>query len=101
MGYHSHLQRIFQTQGSNLGLPHCRQILYDLSHQGSLYSEDPEAKSLISYMPWAKAELRAIVKDIPKVTKDSHRFAEEFSIVIQTHGFSDLYQLFHIFVSKG
>ena len=54
-------------------------------------------------MPWAKAELQAIVKDIPKVTKDSHRFAEEFSIVIQTyqHGFSDLYQLFHVFVSKG
>ena len=26
---------IFQTQGSNLGLPHCRQILYHLSRQGS------------------------------------------------------------------
>ena len=28
-------QEIFPTQGSNLGLPHCRQILYHLSHQGS------------------------------------------------------------------
>ena len=27
---------IFPTQGSNPGLPHCRQILYRLSHQGSL-----------------------------------------------------------------
>ena len=26
---------IFSTQGSNLGLPHCRQTLYLLSHQGS------------------------------------------------------------------
>ena len=26
---------IFSTQGSNLGLLHCRQILYHLSHQGS------------------------------------------------------------------
>ena len=26
---------IFPTQGSNLGLPHCRQMLYCLSHQGS------------------------------------------------------------------
>ena len=26
---------IFQTQQSNLGLLHCRQILYHLSHQGS------------------------------------------------------------------
>ena len=28
-------QRIFPTQGSNPGLPHGRQILYQLSHQGS------------------------------------------------------------------
>ena len=35
MGYHFLLQRIFLTQGSNLGLLHCRQTLYCLSHQGS------------------------------------------------------------------
>ena len=29
------LQGIFPSQGSNPGLPHCRQILYQLSHQGS------------------------------------------------------------------
>ena len=29
------LQGIFPTQGLNSGLPHCRQILYQLSHQGS------------------------------------------------------------------
>ena len=29
------LQGIFPTQGSNPGLPHCRQILYHLSHPGS------------------------------------------------------------------
>ena len=28
-------QGIFSTQRSNPGLPHCRQILYQLSHQGS------------------------------------------------------------------
>ena len=28
------LQGIFPTQRSNLGLPHCRWILYQLSHQG-------------------------------------------------------------------
>ena len=32
---HYLLPRIFPTQGSNPGLPHCRQILYHLSHQGS------------------------------------------------------------------
>ena len=34
-GCHFHLQGIFLTQGSNLDLLHCRQILYHLSHQGS------------------------------------------------------------------
>ena len=35
VGCHALLQRIFPTQRSNPGLPHCRQILYQLSYQGS------------------------------------------------------------------
>ena len=35
VGSLSLLQGIFLTQGSNPGLPHCRQILYQLCHQGS------------------------------------------------------------------
>ena len=35
-GLHALLQGIFPTQGLNPGLPHCRWILYRLSHQGSL-----------------------------------------------------------------
>ena len=35
VGSHSLLQGIFLIQGSNLGLLHCRQILYHLSHQES------------------------------------------------------------------
>ena len=35
VGSLSLLQGIFPTQGSNPGLPHCRRILYQLSHQGS------------------------------------------------------------------
>ena len=35
VGCHSLLQGIFPTQGSNPGLPLCRQILYHLSHKGS------------------------------------------------------------------
>ena len=34
VGCHSFSQGIFQTQGLNLGLLHCRHILYHLSHQG-------------------------------------------------------------------
>ena len=35
VGSCSLLQGIFPTQGLNLGLQHCRQILYQLSHQQS------------------------------------------------------------------
>ena len=35
MGSLSLLQGIFPTQGLNPGLPHCRRILYQLSHKGS------------------------------------------------------------------
>ena len=35
VGSLSLLQGIFPAQGLNPGLPHCRQILYQLSHQGS------------------------------------------------------------------
>ena len=35
VGSLSLLQGIFLTQGSNPGLPHCRCILYQLSHKGS------------------------------------------------------------------
>ena len=34
-GCYALLQGIFPAQGSNPGLPHSRQILYHLSHQGS------------------------------------------------------------------
>ena len=35
VGRLSLLQGIFPTQGLNLGLPHCGQFLYQLSHKGS------------------------------------------------------------------
>ena len=34
VGSFSLLQGIFPIQGSNPGLPHCRQTLYQLSHKG-------------------------------------------------------------------
>ena len=58
MGNLSLLQGIFPTQGSNPGLPHCRQILYQLSHKGS-----PESFSSVQSLshvqlfvtPWTAA----------------------------------------------
>ena len=37
MGSLSLLQGIFPTQGSDPGLPHCRQILYQLSHKRAIF----------------------------------------------------------------
>ena len=36
----------FPTQGSNPGLPHCRQMLYHLSHQGMLWNQDSNPNRL-------------------------------------------------------
>ena len=39
VGCHFLLQGIFPTQGLNPDLPHCRQMLYTLSHQGSCIND--------------------------------------------------------------
>ena len=44
VGKLSLLQGIFPTQGSNPGLLHCRQILYQLSHKGS-----PRIQECVAY----------------------------------------------------
>ena len=43
VGSVSLLQGIFPTQGLNPGLPHCRQILYQLSHK-----ESPESLDMLN-----------------------------------------------------
>ena len=56
------LQVIFQTQGSNLGLLHCRQILYHLNHQGSPTERPLEHKALPPYSPVEERDIN------PKIT---------------------------------
>ena len=45
VGSLSLLQRIFLIQGSNPGLPHCRQVLYQLSHRASQKGRRPSCIS--------------------------------------------------------
>ena len=47
-GCHFLLQETFQTQGLNLGLLHCRQILDRLSHHGSPYTSLHAVTSVMS-----------------------------------------------------
>ena len=49
VGCHFLFQGIFPTQESNPDLPHCRQILYPLSHQGS-QAHDKQTSSHTSCM---------------------------------------------------
>ena len=44
-------QRIFLTQGSSPGLLHWRQMLYRLSHQGSLLHTHPHVSSFLALLP--------------------------------------------------
>ena len=43
------LQGIFATQGSNPGLPHCGQILYQLSHKGNTVPNWVRNKTFLKY----------------------------------------------------
>ena len=54
VGSLSLLQGVFQTQGLNPGLPHCRQILYQLSHKGSLRILEWVAYPLSSGSSWPR-----------------------------------------------
>ena len=55
MGCHALLQGIFPTQGLNLGLLHCRQILYHLRYQGSPQSGASCVGSVLHYqMVWGR-----------------------------------------------
>ena len=56
-GFQSLFQGIFLTWGSNLGLSHCRQILYCLSHQGSpiKIKQTPHRPSL-PFLPYEDTE---------------------------------------------
>ena len=62
VGSLSLLQGIFPTHGLNPGLPHCRQILYQLSHQGS-----PRILERVAYpfscgspQPWNRTSVSCI-----------------------------------------
>ena len=57
VGSLSLLQGIFPTQGWNPGLPHCRQILYQLSHKGSPCRKQcrrPGFNLWVGKIPWKR-----------------------------------------------
>ena len=85
VGCHFLLQRIFWTQGSNPGLPRCRQTLYHLSHPGKfarykgyyfLYMDFISTHlSKFSY-------LNKVSLDFLDFSEDQSKFPLSFSLVI-------------------
>ena len=59
VGIHYLLQGVFPTQGSHPGLPHCRRILYQLSHQGR--PGKPQVKGDILEKETRKVSSQAII----------------------------------------
>jgi len=68
---HFLLQGIFPTQRSNLGLWHCRHILYHLSHQGSPNSVKLQNIKSIhkTHRVWGESEASLNANNIGKRNK--------------------------------
>ena len=78
VGSLSLLQGIFSTQGSNSGLPHCRQILYQLSHK-----ESPGIVGWVAY-PFSSGSSR--LRNWPRISCIAGRFFANWAIrEAQTH----------------
>ena len=46
------------TQGSNLGLLHCRRSLYCLSHQGNSLLQEPQETQDLTILPWRTGSMK-------------------------------------------
>ena len=55
--FRANLQGIFLTQEWSLGLPHCRQILYCLSYQGSLMIGQEKEKKIFFFLQLEEGNL--------------------------------------------
>ena len=88
VGCHSFLQGIFLTQGLNLALPHCRQILYLVSHRGSPTRRTQERQRLgLSPKNQNKCIAFGLIATCEKVFQDlgncNPRMSQQYSRVVK------------------
>ena len=74
VGSCSLLQGIFPTQGLNPGLPHCRQILYQLSYQGS-------QNETLKVWPWWKVKTHKYI--FMQIYKYKMKMCQEFKSLVR------------------
>ena len=79
VGRHFLLQEIFPTQGLNPGLPHCRQMLYPLSHQGSPKPKAPTIIILIDKLDFINIKAFCLSKDITRKWTGEPQFRRAYS----------------------
>ena len=75
------LQGIFPTQGLNPVLPHCRQILYQLSHKGSPYYVDGPSSIKLTQGTYVVTYLEAAQTYLPILVYHHKLCNHELSIV--------------------
>ena len=89
VGCHVLLQRIFPNQGSNPSLPHCRQILYHRSHQGSPFTTLNELylyhKFPVGYFSHPNERPNTNIVDTEAWKYTSHSLDQCFSNLHQNH----------------
>ena len=84
---HSLLQGIFLTQGSNLGLPRCRQTVHHLSHQRIIFNHWYSWKNKKT---WTCEQISSKNNDIKSlyIHTQTHTYAFPIFLVLRlTHGF--------------
>ena len=65
------LQGIFPNQGSNPGLPHCRQIIYQLSHKGSPYNPHRLGRYQLNTRSLSISEVQGTILNNKQITFSS------------------------------
>ena len=83
--------RIFPTQGSNLGLPYCRQILYCLSHQESPLIIYTDVFFVYSHCKFCVNWRHSIMKSGYNFTVLMKKFIFIIYIYIYTHRQENIY----------
>ena len=76
MDFHFLLQGIFLTQGLNPGLPHCRQILYCLSH----LEAHPVPQKILVFIELYASKQRNKLNNLPKVIQLARNYHEDSEI---------------------